>query len=428
MRRRPGPFDWQQLSRRDALRISVAGGLSFLLPPLGVRAREERGTGRAKSLILLWMNGGQSQLESWDPHPGGPAGISTSLGTISTSIPGVEIAESYPQMAEQLHRVSVIRSLVSQETSHERGRHAVRTGHRQLRHVVHPTLGAILAHQLPTVEVALPPYLSLLGPPRSYEGGHLGHQYDAFKVHQPGGALKNVDAGVSSERLARRRKNLAVLTNSFRRGREAAAEVKTYERAVDRAQQLMDSRQLDVFRIDTESQATRAAYGSHEFGRGCLVARRLVERGVRVVEVSLNGWDSHVDNLTKQRGRAKVLDPAMSALIDDLAARDLLQSTVVLCVGEFGRTPTINKNEGRDHWPHAFSCLVGGGGIAGGRRIGATDPTGQSRAPSDPVSIPDLHATILATLGVEYGKRLQTPTGRRLAICTGSPVAQLLAE
>jgi uncharacterized protein (DUF1501 family) len=183
---------------------------------------------------------------------------------------------------------------------------------------------------------------------------------------------------------------------------------------------------LAAFDLDAESESVKALYGDSEFGRGCLVARRLIETGVRSVEVTLQGFDTHARNFALHTAQAKLLDPALAALVGDLADRDLLESTVVLVMGEFGRTPSINPLDGRDHWPHGFSGLLGGAGIAAGQVIGATDPEGIAKLPSDPVTIADLSATVLAALGIDFARELATPVGRPMKLSSGTPLDRLL--
>jgi uncharacterized protein (DUF1501 family) len=185
---------------------------------------------------------------------------------------------------------------------------------------------------------------------------------------------------------------------------------------------------MQSFLIDDEPAAVRAAYGDSDFGRSCLVARRLLETGVRAVEVALSGFDTHEANFARVRALADRLDPGLSALVADLAARDLLASTVVLCLGEFGRTPKINPKDGRDHWPQGFSCLVGGGGLRGGLTVGATDPTGARKEPAEPIPVADLYATILHALGIDPAHQVSTPIGRPMKYSEGTPVERLLVR
>ncbi len=419
-------------SRRDALKLASGLGLSFLLPAMSARAADRRGTERPKSLITLWMAGGPSQFETWDPHPESKNGGPTRA--IETSLPGLRIAHLFPQMAGQMHHLSVVRSLVSKEGDHERGTYFVLTGYRPDPTVVHPSLGAILTRNLPDKSVEIPQHVSLGGAEgfAAARGGYLGDEYDAFRVFDAGRNLQNMRQGVSDARQARRLSNLDVVSKAFRHGRTAAVEGTLHQHVVERALTMMTSDQLKAFEIEDEPKEIVAGYGDTNFGRGCLVARRLVETGVRAVQVILPGFDTHAENFTGHETQAKILDPAFAALMKDLAARDLLQSTIVLCIGEFGRTPTINPLDGRDHWPHGFSCVVGGGGLKSGVLIGATDPevTDKSRnkGPADPIEVPDLYATILQQMGVDYGFEELTPIGRPLLRCQGEPIARLLTS
>lgn len=400
-------------------------GLSFLCPPLGARAAAQRGAERQKSLIVLWLQGGASQLETWDPHPGTAIGGPTQA--IETSIPGVQIASLYPRTAEQLHRVSVIRSLVSKEGDHERATYVVKTGYRPDPTVIHPALGAIAVHELPDPRVEIPQFVSLLGGEFPSRGGYFGDQFDPYRIAQPGQNGENLVARVDDERQQRRLEGLGVVSQSFSRRRTKRVEQTLHQHTVDAALRMMRSDQLKAFALDDEPAAVKAAYGDSPFGRGCLVARRLVEVGVRAVEVTQSGFDSHADNFTAHELRAGYVDPALASLLKDLADRDLLQSTVVLVLGEFGRTPKINPLEGRDHWPTGFSCLVGGGGLKSGVVLGATDPTGEKKDPEDPIPVADLIATVLGALGVNFQRELITPIGRPLKLCDGAAIERLLA-
>jgi len=414
-------------SRRDFLKLSATAlGLNFGLPALDLRAANARGSERQKSFLTIWLAGGPSQLETWDPHPdtsigGGADGVKA----IATTIPNVQIASLYPRTAEQLHHLSVIRSLVSKEGDHERGAYMVHTGYRPEPTLVHPSIGAIAAHELPDSKVEIPQFVSLGGAPFPPRGGYLGDRLDAYRVFNPGQSGQNLKPGVDDTRQSRRLKNLEIVSQSFRRGRDVRVDQTLHQHTVDAALRMMTSEQLKAFEVQDEPAAVRDAYGRKTFGTGCLVARRLLEVGVRSIEVCLNGFDSHANNLEAHTNRAEELDPALAALLQDLAERDLLQSTVVLVIGEFGRTPKINPLEGRDHWPTGFSCLIGGGGLRNGIVLGATDPTGEKTQPERPVEIADLYATVLQALGVDGGKELITPIGRPMKYCAGSPLSEL---
>lgn len=414
-----------EINRRDVLGLAAAWGLSFALPPMDLRAAQKRGPERAKSLIVLWMAGGPSQLETWDPHPGTKTG--GEVKAIKTKTNGLEISDLFPQTAEQIDCMNVIRSLVSKEGDHERGTYMVKTGYRPEPTLRHPTLAAILETELPIAGVEIPRHVALGDSQWPSWGGFLGAEHDAFKIYNPGFDLHNMQSFRSKESQSRRVDNLNVLEKSFQAGRMAQAKKTLHGDAIKRALLMMSSEQLRAFKIQDEPEAVRKAYGDSQFGRGCLVARRLVQEGVRSIEVTLNGWDSHARNMEFHRTNAAILDPAFAALLHDLKQHDLLQSTVVLCIGEFGRTPAINPLEGRDHWPTGFSCVIGGGGLTSGKVIGQTDPEAKKIDPSDPVLVPDLYATILSLFGVEYNKEVLTPIGRPMTYTSGKPIEKLLA-
>jgi hypothetical protein len=412
------------VDRRSWMFTAAGAGLSFLLPPLSSRAADRRGPERAKSLLTVWLQGGPSQLETWDPHPGGAIGGPTQA--IETTIAGLKIADLYPKTAEAIHLLSVIRSLVSKEGDHERGTYHLRTGYRPDPSVRHPSLGSILVHEKPPLGLELPPHVALDGgqwPPR---GGFLGDEYDAFRIGNPGGPIANATPSVSDDRQKRRLDGLSVLERGFARGRPTVERRTLHQKTTEDALALMSSEQLKAFEIEDEPADVKAAYGDDRFGKSCLVARRLIETGVRAVEVTLEGFDSHTNNFEAHRDKAAILDPALAALLKDLEARDLLASTVVIVLGEFGRTPKINPFDGRDHWPNGFPCLIGGGGLASGRIIGATDPAGV-KDPERPVPIADLFATILSALDLDPTKELLSPIGRPLKLSDGSPVHELLS-
>jgi len=411
-------------SRRDFLRASAGMGLWFALPAMDLRAARERGPERQKSIITIWLAGGPSQLETWDPHPETAIGGPTQA--IPTTIPGVQIAGHFPRVAEQLKHLSLIRSLVSKEGDHERGSYLLKTGYRPEVTLIHPALGAIAAQQLPDSTVDIPQFISLGEGPFRSRGGYLGDQFDPFQITEPGRNGQNLEVQVPADRQQRRLKNLDIVSRSFMAGRRQRVEQTLHQHTIDAALRMMSSDQLRAFQIDEEPAAVQEAYGDTSFGRGCLVARRLVEQGVRAVEVTLSGFDTHADNFTAHELRGKILDPALARLIQDLCTRDLWASTVVLVIGEFGRTPKINPLDGRDHWPTGFSCLLGGGGVSAGTVIGETDPLGEKSMPADPIEIKHLFATILKALGIDYSREIITPIGRPMKLCDGLPIARLI--
>jgi hypothetical protein len=415
----------QPVTRRSILQSAAGLGLSFLMPALDLKAAERRGSERSKSLLILWMAGGPSQLETWDPHPGSATGGQTKA--IRTTLPGAEIASLYPQVAEQLGELNIIRSLTSREGDHERGTVYVKTGYRPDPIFTYPAVSAIVAKQLKSDELEIPAHVSLGGGEWPARGGYLGASFDAFRIFDPGRHINNLRPRVDAERQTQRLKSLDVVTSAFARGKQLQVERTLHQHTIDQALRMMSSEQLKAFEIDSEPAVVRDAYGDSQFGRGCLVARRLLETGVRAIEVTLNGWDSHASNHEGHVTQSQILDPAFATLIRELKQRDLLQSTIVLCIGEFGRTPRINPLDGRDHWPKWFSCVVGGGGLAKGLVIGETDPAGSEDA-TDPVPVNDLFATLLKQLGIDHEEETMTPIGRPIALSDGRPLPKLLGS
>lgn len=420
------------LHRRDLLRLAGAGGAAWLTgaaPRLALA--EERAPNRepAKSIIVLWLAGGPSQLETFDPHAGTKIGGETKA--IETRAAGVALAGGLERLAEQMDSVSLVRNLRSVEGDHERGFYHAKTGYRMNPTLTHPSIGAVVCHADHAPGIEIPRHVSILpvgsGAFAAGWGGILGTELDAFQVGDPAGRLPDVASRVSDIREARRRANLDVVEQAFARGRGERVAATDHPGMVSRAQRMMTSEQLAAFDVSHEPGELRQRYGDTPFGRGCLAARRLVEAGVRCVEVSLGGWDAHVNNHGIHQDLLGTLDPAFAALIEDLKARDLLRSTVVVCGGEFGRTPKINPLEGRDHWPHNFAWALAGGGIAGGRVIGETDPTGKRPEEDAPhTTIADLHATVLHAVGIDPAEEIFAPSGRPLKLSEGRIVRELL--
>lgn len=417
-----------RLSRRAFL------GSSLLWTAVGeslARAAEQSHV-RPRSLIILWLQGGPSQLDTFDPHPESP--LSGGVQAIKTSAPDILLAEGFQRLAERMHDVALVRSVVSKEGDHERATYHVKTGYRPDPTLVHPSLGAIICHQT-SDNVEIPRHIAILPGPWPPRGGYLGPQFDAFHVYDPAGGIPDVSPRVPRPRLAQRVEALLeTVERQFAQGRLANLDATRTQHitTLQRALRMMDSEQLKAFDISSEPQAVRARYGDTPFGRACLAALRLIAVGVRCVEVTLDGWDSHVNNREIQKNRVAELDPAFAALIEDLHERQLWDSTVVLCAGEFGRTPRINRLEGRDHWPHGFSVALSGGLIRGGRVVGASWPDvpqgqeGQWRHVEMPRTIADVHATILEALGIDYQQELITPIGRPMKLCAGEPIRELL--
>lgn len=424
------PDHFKTWSRRRLLKSSALAGLGWLTPVAQQLARGAEATGkRPKSVIVLWMEGGMSQLEGFDPHPG--TTIAYGGKAIATAAKGVSFGAGLPLTAELANEFSVLRSVTSKEGDHSRATYNVKTGYRPFPNLVHPSIGSIICHGLPEPEGAildLPSHISILPGGFPARGGYLGARYDAFQTGDPVQAIPDVRPLATGERQQKRLDSLAVLEQSFAAGRLANLESERtlHRTSVERAQRLMSSEQLAAFDVSGVPKAEREAYGDSAFGRGCLAAIRLIEAGVRCVEVTLRGWDTHLNNAEGQATQLALLDPAISSLIRGLKERDLYDDTLLLVATEFGRTPKQNLTEGRDHWPHGFSVLLGGGGLRGGLAVGETDPSGEKQEPARPIRVEDVHATILRRLGIDTSEEITTPIGRPIKVSEGRVIQELV--
>ena len=423
--------------RRTVLKMAGLSGLSWLTPMASclARADEHNARSKAKSLIVLWLEGAPSQLETFDPHP--DTEIAAGSKARKTNAKGVLLGEGMEQTAELMDSISLVRSVTSKEGDHERAIYNVKTGFRPDPTLIHPAIGSVICHELPDEQgkiVDVPRHISILPASQPGRGGYLGDQYDAFKVFDPLQPIPDVRARVEQNRQLERIKKLEFADQQFlkRRKNNRVIGDKLKNTNLDAALKMMSSDQLSAFDVSQVPKAERAKFGDTPFGRGCLAAIRLIETGVRCVEITLTGWDTHANNHQLQAGRINILDPAYAALIRELKKRELLDSTLVVCGGEFGRTPWVNPVAGRDHWPHGFTIAMAGGGIQGGRIIGETSPTPKkgTKTPSenlkDPHPIEDIHATIFSAMGIEFEKELDTPIGRPMKVSEGKPIKDLL--
>jgi uncharacterized protein (DUF1501 family) len=405
-------------SRRDLLKGLASGASLALLTALTRRgAAQPSGAAKsgrapkAKACIVLWLNGGPSQLDSFDPKPKSPnAG---KFKAIPTRIKGVQFSEHLGHVADQAHRLAVIRSMSTKEGNHLRARHLVHTGYSPTPTVAHPSLGAWVASRLPNERTALPSFVALGGP--SAPAGFLGVQNGPFVVS----SIKDPLANVKSQRFVpekRENERIALLNGLDQRFAAAQHDTKVDGRVsvYGQAVRLMHSDDLSAFDLTTESEKTHQLYGDSDFGRGALMARKLVQGGAKLVEVTLDGFDTHKDGFTRLEKLLGTLDLALSGLLVDLADHKMLDDTLVLCLGEFGRTPKINENEGRDHYPQAWSAVLAGGGIKGGTVHGETDADGVKVDKA--VSVPDLLATAMTLLGLDPTESVGTPSGRPISL------------
>ncbi len=406
------------LSRRGLLRVgtsAVFGALvaRYLAPRLA--GADAPRTAKAKACILLWLNGGPSHIDTFDPKPGRATG--GPFKAIKTRAPGMMLSEHLPLLANHGDKLALVRSMSSKEGNHARAQYYVHTSYAPNPTVVHPSLGAWTGATIGDPNADIPPFVSIGGP--SFGAGFLGMQNGPFVIPKAGGTPLDVGLapGVSRARFDRRLAALDTVERRFART-TGDAKVEGRREVYGKAVRLMESPRLEAFDIASESEATRQAYGDTDFGRGCLTARRLVEGGVKFVEVVLDGWDTHQNAFDREQKLMATLDPSFAALLDDLHARKQLDSTLVACMGEFGRTARINPRDGRDHWPQAWSAVLAGGGIRGGVVHGGTDADGASVVGA-PTSVPDLLATMATRLGIDPAHSETTPAGRPISVTNG---------
>ena len=408
-------------SRRDMLRLLPAGG--FAAGALGwgdvVSAHAPAIRKRGKACILLWMQGGPSQFETFSPIQGHANGGGTKA--IATSVAGMRFAEHWPEVAKVADRLAVIRSMTSKEGSHPRASYLLHTGYLPNPSARHPTLGSIIASQMAAARGGetgdLPPVVRIGGRGRNDSGaGLLGMQWEPFEMRDPEQNPANTQPQVPSARHLRRLELMERLDAGF--AGQLPREAQDHHDLYRRATRMIMSDDMQAFDLESEPENVRRAYGEGGFAAGCLLARRLVEHGVSFVEVVSNGWDTHQDNFEKVAELAGQVDRPMAALVRDLGSRGLLDDTLVIWMGEFGRTPQVNPRGGRDHFPRSFNAVLAGGGVGGGRVIGRTDKAGVEVA-DRPVTVPDLFATFCRSLGIDPTVENRSSSGRPIKLVDG---------
>jgi hypothetical protein len=430
-----------RLSRREWLRLGAAGvlgsGLSGWLEPLA-RAADVKKPQRA--CILLWMSGGPSTIDLWDLKPGHANG--GPFKEIETNAPGVKISEHLPKLSKFGDKMAIIRSMSTKEGDHGRGTHLMHTGYLPLANMRYPAFGAHVAKEIGRDDAVLPNFVSI-APYRffnapSFSSGFLGAQHEPLIIADNYGAfqqrqgeqyyddvLKVKDLApfgkVSKDHQAARLDLLETMEKDFAT-RRPDAPTKSHQTAYERAVRLMRTSAAKAFSLEEEKTSVRDLYGKNLFGQSCLLARRLVEQGVPFVEVNLggvnggaNGWDTHGQNFQQVKQLSAVLDNGWGALMSDLKERGLLDHTTIVWMGEFGRTPLINPQQGRDHWANSWATVVAGGGIKGGQVVGKTSADGM-KVEDRPVTATDLIATVCAALGIDPQKQNQSNQGRPIGI------------
>ncbi len=429
-----------KLPRRDFVRIGAVGGLSmaeFLRLQHAVAAVAPK---RDVNCIFIFLIGGMSHHDMWDPKPTAPAEIRGDFAVARTAIPGVQFTEVMPGLCKVADQLAVLRSMTHGDSDHGRGYHVMMTGstpgpgdfNGRKNNNTHPSLGSLVS-RLGGGAGALPPYISVPCFLRSGGPAFLGASHAPFVVEAdpaaPEFAVRDIalPAGVVSERGLRRQEALRAVNQFERQVEEAAKDVRSLDTFYQKAYRLMTSPQAKAaFAIDREKESLRQAYGMTSLGQCCLLGRRLVEAGCRFVSIEHGHWDTHRENTRSLRDLlVPSVDRAVPALINDLKERGLLDSTLVVLTTEFGRTPRINVMAGRDHWPNAFSIMLAGGGLKKGVVIGATDKLG-AQVTDRPITAPDMSATVLAALGIKPETMLTTPLGRPVeAACGGKVVSEL---
>jgi hypothetical protein len=433
-----------RVSRRDWLRLCAAGvaGCSLSGWMESLAADAAKSPQRKRACILLWMSGGPSQMDTFDLKPGHANG--GPFKEIQTAVPGIKISEHLPKIAGLMKDMVIVRSMNSKEGDHGRATYLMRTGRLPQGPVRYPSVGAFVSKELGDDAAELPNFISIgagrfLGVQDAYGPGFLGPRYAPLVIGENGGqrgdvnqALKVQDltpAGDLADRQADARIDLLRQVQADFLARYPDAPSLSHQSAYDRAVRLMKSAAAKAFHLEDEKDSVRDAYGRNLFGQGCLLARRLVERGVPFVEVNLGGWDTHAQNANQVRQLSGTLDPAWATLMTELQERGLLETTLIVWMGEFGRTPKFGRPDGRDHWPNSYSAVLAGGGLKGGQVIGSTSDDGAS-IKDRPVSVPEFLATICGALGIDHTRQNMSNTGRpiRLVDPGAQPVKEALAS
>jgi uncharacterized protein (DUF1501 family) len=399
-------FGWskQNLTRREALKLTAAGVLgasvSGWFNVLAARAAEQAATGaKHKSCILLWMNGGPAQSHTFDLKDG------SEYKAIDTAVSGIQISEYLPNVAKVMDSLAILRGMSTGEASHPRARYLMHTGYRQgAGGTVYPSIGSIVASELGDPDAELPNFVAVGA--GSFGPGYLGPKWAPLVVGDPARGIENLKPYAELADLDEKAGLLDELDQSFL-GKYQANPIEAHAKGYQRAVQLMHSDRARAFDIDKEKSSVKEAYGNSKFGEGCLLARRLVEAGVPFVEVALNGWDTHGGANQPVKRLSGQIDPGFGALVSDLKERGLLDNTLIIWMGEFGRSP----GKGTNHFARAWSSVLGGAGLKTGQVIGKTDKSGGT-VEERPISVVDFMATVCKALGIDSTKQVTSRGGR----------------
>ena len=414
------------LTRRNMLGATGAVMLGLSMKQLLslAAAPAAKAAAKADQAILFWNGGGMSHIDTWDPKPGRPT--AGEFDPIKTTADGIQISEIFPQVAKQMHHATLIRSIAGTNGDHGRASYQLQTSYNQSPNLRHPGIGSVVVHEKESIS-DLPSYISISG--EAPRAGYLGQKCEAYYVGLPGEKDPYLSFPENINHV-RGNKRLDILKKMNEKYNAANNDprLEATQTAVDDAVRLMRSPALSAFDLDKESPETVARYGENAFGRGALLARRLVEKGVRFVQINRGGFDTHSNNFPAMQAHGDVMDPALASLIADLHSNGMLKRTLVMMISEFGRTPRINNTAGRDHHAACFSCFMAGGGIKAGYVHGSSDIDGV-RPKDNPVKVPNLHASICYALGIDYDKEVMTPLSRpmRLVDAPGEPIKELFA-
>jgi len=412
------------VARRDFLKASAALGLGVTAAGAvswteAIAASADRLRQRGTACILLWMQGGPSQFETFSPLVGHPNGGETKA--ISTAVPGIQIAENLPHCAGVMNDLAIIRSMTSKEGNHQRATYYLHHGYLPIASVKHPTLGANIAHEIGDAASELPSFVQIGGRlANAGGGGLLGIEFDPLVLQSATRPPQDATPSTDPVRFARRLRLLQSVDRGFVAAGGAQV-VADQQKLMQRASEMIHSPKMEAFDLSREPRALREAYGKGEFAAGCMMARRLVERGVTFVEVWSRGWDTHQDNFIRVPELAAQVDQPFAQLVADLKQRGMLENTLVIWMGEFGRTPRINPRAGRDHYPQAFNVALAGGGVRGGQVIGSVDKTGAQVA-DRPVTVQDLFRSVFTGLGIDGDRENMSAIGRPIALVDGGQV------
>jgi len=407
-------------SRRQFVRMTMGAGLaaSFGMP----LAFGQDAKGPAKRCILVFLWGAPSQLDTFDPKPG--ADTAGEFKAIDTAVSGIQVAEVFPRTAAKMKDISLVRTLYSRDPNHDTAQYTLHTGYRKAADLEHPHVGSIVANELGEGAPDLPGCV-VIGSDPPVGGGYLPAEKGPIIFDKLDAPAEDVLAppNQNRDRLDRRWKMLQEFDSTFT-AEHQDARIEARRRAYDKAYKVLTSAKVKAFDVRTESDETRAMYGDSPVGRACLMARRLVESGVRFVEVMFGSWDTHNNNFNQVRDLSKQLDPALAGLVEDLKRKGMLNDTLVICTGEFGRTPQINTSNGRDHWTRNWCAAMAGGGVQGGRVVGRTNAEGLDIA-ERPVSVADFFATIHHLHGINPEKKYIAGTRPMKILDGGVPVKEL---